>query len=183
MKGLIINHNTRYIDKLVELFDCDVMNYNDFNIQQVEQYDYIVLSGGPIDISQEDDIVEEKEWLRQTNKPILGICLGLQILCIVYDKILEYKRLKYDRKLYEYLILENKNYDMYYNHSYYFSKLPEDFDGEIRNGILIYMEHELKPIMAFQGHPEMSEQGPEIRDYFFEFIKSVKENNYIFNVV
>ena len=61
MKGLIINHNTRYIDKLVELFNCDVMNYTDFDIEKVEQYDYVILSGGPIDISKETDIKIEKD--------------------------------------------------------------------------------------------------------------------------
>lgn len=166
MKGLIINHNTQYIDKLVELFNCDVMNHTDFNIEKVEQYDYIILSGGPIDISKETDIVEEKLWLRETNKPILGICLGLQILCLVYDETLEYKELENNRKIYEKFEFENTNYDMFYNHSYYFEKIPKDFIGEIKDGILIWMKHKTKPILAFQGHPEMSEQGELIRDYF-----------------
>ena len=171
MKGLIINHNTQYLDKLIKLFDdCDIMNHKDFNIEKVEQYDYIVLSGGPIDISKANDIAEEKEWLKQTNKPILGICLGLQILCIVYDKALNYKRFWRNRKMYEYLIIDDKNYDMFYNHSYYFSEIPEGFDGLVRNNILIYMEHKEKPIIAFQGHPEMTEQGPEIKEHFLNMI-------------
>jgi anthranilate/para-aminobenzoate synthase component II len=170
MRGLIINHNTQYLDKLVELFNCDVMNHIDFNVEKVEQYDYIILSGGPIDISKETDIVAEKDWLRETNKPILGICLGLQILCLVYDETLEYKELEHTRKLYENIQFENVDYDMFYNHSYYFSKVPEGFDGKVRNNILIYMKHRQKPIIAFQGHPEMSEHGEEIRDYFLSMI-------------
>ena len=35
MRGLIINHNTQYIDKLVELFECDVMNHVDFYVGEV----------------------------------------------------------------------------------------------------------------------------------------------------
>ena len=171
MKGLIINHNTQYIDKLIELFECDVMNHVDFDVEKVEQYDYIILSGGPIDISKENDIVAEKEWLIQTNKPILGICLGLQILCLVYDESLIYKELEYTRKLKESVLFENIDYDMFYNHSYYFSKVPEGFDGEVRTNILIYMKHLTMPIFAFQGHPEMSEQGEKIRDYFLNMVK------------
>lgn len=171
MKGLIINHNTQYIEKLVELFKCDVMNHVDFDVNIVEQYDYIVLSGGPINISKENNVVDEKKWLKKTNKPILGICLGLQILCLVYDKTLEYNELWFNRKMYEYLIIDNKNYDMFYNHKYHFSKIPKGFDGEVRNNVLIYMKHKKKPIMAFQGHPEMSEQGEEIRDYFLRMVK------------
>ena len=51
MKGLIINHNTQYIDKLVELFECDVMNHVDFDVDKVEQYDYVILSGGTNEFS------------------------------------------------------------------------------------------------------------------------------------
>jgi GMP synthase-like glutamine amidotransferase len=84
MAGLIINHNTKYIGKVIGLFkDCDVMHWTNFNAERAESYDYIVLSGGPIDIDG-DNIKEEKEWLYKTNKPILGICLGLQILCLAY---------------------------------------------------------------------------------------------------
>jgi len=171
MKGLIINHNTQYIDKLVELFDCDVMNHTDFNSEIVEQYDYVILSGGPINISEDNDIFTEKEWLRQTNKPILGICLGLQILCLVYDENLEYKQLDENRKLFENINIDNKEYEMFYNHSYYFNTVPEGFVGEVRNNILVYMRHLTKPIMAFQGHPEMIENGEEIRDYFLKNLK------------
>jgi GMP synthase-like glutamine amidotransferase len=33
------------------------------------------------------------------------------------------------------------------------------------------MEHKEKPIIAFQGHPEMTEQGPEIKEHFLNMIK------------
>lgn len=170
MRGLIINHNTQYIDKLVELFNCDVVNHTDFNVEKVEEYDYVILSGGPIDISKETDIVIEKEWLKETNKPVLGICLGLQILCLVYDETLEYKELEYNRKLYEKFEFENTNYDMFYNHSYYFNKIPKDFIGEVKNGILLWMKHKTKPILAFQGHPEMTKHGKDIKEYFLQIV-------------
>jgi anthranilate/para-aminobenzoate synthase component II len=171
MKGLIINHNTRYIDKLVELFNCDVMNYTDFDIEKVEQYDYVILSGGPIDISKETDIKTEKDWLRETNKPILGVCLGLQILCLVYDETLDYKELEHNRKIFDSVLFENFDYNMFYNHSYYFNKIPENFIGEVKDNILIWMRHKTKTILAFQGHPEMSEDGEKIREYFLNMIK------------
>ena len=58
-KGLIINHNTSYIDKLHELFsECDIISYKDFDSALVETYDYLVLSGGEIHISDKNDIVE-----------------------------------------------------------------------------------------------------------------------------
>jgi GMP synthase-like glutamine amidotransferase len=170
MAGLIINHDTKYIGKVIQLFkSCDVMHWQNFNAERAETYDYIVLSGGPIDITG-NNILEEKEWLKNTNKPILGICLGLQILCLVYDETLTYNTLPANRKLNERVTFLGEDYNMFYNHMYYFNQIPKDFVGEIHNGILIYMRHKTKPILAFQGHPEMTEKGEKIKDLFLNSI-------------
>lgn len=168
MKGLIINHETKYIGKLMHLFKgCDVMNYINFNAERAESYDYIILSGGPIDIDGEN-IKEEKTWLSETHKPILGICLGLQILCLVYGE--KMNKFSANRKINENLRFVDTNYNMFYNHTYYFSKIPENFVGEIKNNVVTYMKHKTKPVLAFQGHPEMTEQGEKIKDFFLEKI-------------
>jgi len=166
MTGLIINHNTKYIVNLIQLFrGCDVINYTQFNAEKAETYDYIILSGGPIDIDG-DNILEEKEWLRNTNKPVLGICLGLQILCLAFgETMLKFPK---NRKLKESFVFDNFDYNMQYNHMYYFDKLPAGFIGEIKNNIITYMKHETKPILAFQGHPEVTDQGDKIKNYFLE---------------
>ena len=168
MKGLVINHRTKYIGKVVQLFvGCDVMDYMNFKAEVAESYDYIVLSGGPIDITG-DNIKDEKEWLRTTEKPILGICLGIQILCLVYGE--EMYKFPHNKKVNEHVRFVDTDYNMFYNHSYYFNKIPNEFIGEVKNNIVIYMRHKTKPILAFQGHPEMTEQGEKIRDFFFEKI-------------
>lgn len=164
MRGLIINHRTKYIGQIIKLFvGCDVMDYLNFDPVKCEEYDYIVLSGGPIDITG-DNIKEEKIWLSKTEKPIFGICLGFQILCLVFNGNMN----KFDknRKLNEQFNFINENYNMLYNHSYYFNKIPDEFIGEIKNDIVIFIKHKIKPIIAFQGHPEMTEDGYKIRDFF-----------------
>ena len=168
MTGLIINHDTKYIGKLIQLFQgCDVMNYRNFNAEKAENYDYIVLSGGPIDITG-DNIKEEKEWLRTTEKPILGICLGIQILCLVFGETMF--RFPANRKINERVRFVDTDYNMFYNHSYYFNRIPQEFIGEVKNNVLVYMRHKTKPILAFQGHPEMTENGEKIRDFFLNNI-------------
>lgn len=170
MAGLIINHSTKYIGQVIKLFDgCDVMHWRNFNADRCETYDYIILSGGPIDITG-DNLKEEKEWLKKTNKPVLGLCLGLQILCLVYDEELIYNTLPHNRKLFEKVTFAGEDYNMFYNHMYYFNKIPKDFVGEIHNNILIYMRHKTKPILAFQGHPEMTERGDKIKEIFLNSI-------------
>jgi GMP synthase-like glutamine amidotransferase len=172
MAGLIINHDTKYIGKVIQLFKgCDVMHHTNFNAERAEQYDYIVLSGGPIDIAG-DRLKEEKEWLKITEKPVLGICLGLQILCMVYDESLIYNKFpnNYNRKLYEGVRFVDTDYNMFYNHSYYFNRIPDGFVGEVKNNILTYMRHKTKPVIAFQGHPEMTDNGVKIKEFFLKDI-------------
>lgn len=172
MAGLIINHNTKYIDNVIKLFnECDIMHYTDFNSSKAEEYDYIILSGGPIDITG-DNIKEEKEWLKITNKPVFGICLGLQILCLVYDESLIYNKFpgNWNRKLNESMRFIKDNYNMFYNHSYFFNKIPKDFVGEIKDNILLYIKHKTKPVIAFQGHPEMTNNGEKLKEFFLKEI-------------
>lgn len=168
MKGLIINHDTKYIGELIRLFyGCDMINHHNFDVKKVETYDYIVLSGGPIDITG-DNIKEEKKWLKITNKPIIGICLGIQILCLVYGENM--KKFPRNKKINETFHFENNNYNMFYNHSYFFEKIPDGFIGNIENGIVTYIKHKTKPIIAFQGHPEMTIDGYKIKDFFINMI-------------
>jgi len=165
MKGLIINHNTKYIGNLISLFEgCDVINYNNFDPEKAETYDYVILSGGPTIDETFENIKEEKDWLLKTNKPILGICLGIQILCFIYGGVM--KKFEKNRKLNENFKFVDTNYNMLYNHSYYFDEIPEDFIGEIKNNMVVWIKHKTKPILAFQGHPEVTENGEKIRDFF-----------------
>jgi len=171
MKGLIINHNTKYIGEIIKLFDgCDMINCTNFNSEVAEQYDYIVLSGGPTPDETFENIKKEKEWLKQTNKPVLGICLGLHILCHTFGG--EMKKMTKNRKLNENLRFVGENYNMFYNHTYYFDRIPDGFVGEIVNGMVMWIRHKTKPILAFQGHPEVTENGNKIKNFFLEnFVK------------
>jgi len=172
IKCLIINHDTKYICKLIDLFNgCDVMNYRNFDPLKCETYNYIILSGGPINIDG-DNIKEEKMWLKETNKPILGICLGFQILCLIYGS--KMNKFEHNRKLNEKLKFVDDEYNMFYNHIYYFKEIPMDFVGEIKNNLITYIKHKTKPILAFQGHPEMTEHGYKIKDFFIEKIVKMK---------
>lgn len=175
MRGLIINHNTKYIGEVIQLFrGCDMINYSNFDENQIEEnYDYVVLSGGPTPDETFENIQKEKDWLLKTDKPVLGICLGLHIICNAFGG--KMKKMSRNRKLYEGLTFINENYNMFYNHSYYFDKIPDEFVGDIKNGMIMWIKHKTKPILAFQGHPEMTENGYKIRDFFLNEIV-VKSN-------
>ena len=174
MRGLIINHQTKYIEDIIKLFnECDVVHYKEFSEEKAEKYDYVILSGGPTLDEKFDNIKEEKEWLLKTNKPVLGICLGIQILCMIYGG--DMKKFEKNRKLNEDFRFIDTDYKMLYNHSYYFDKITNEFIGEIKNNIVVWIKHKTKPILAFQGHPEVTENGEKIRDFFLYKIVKKKD--------
>ena len=170
-KGLIINHNTSYIDKLHELFsECDVISYNHFNSVSVDSYDYFVLSGGEIHISDKNDIVEEKLFLSKTKKPIFAICLGMQIISIINGE--ELKEIPYRVKGFENINLPISG-DMYYNHGWYIENIPLGFEGIKRRFVKAIWN---KQIFAVQGHPEYSgEYGLSLKKYFMDNYVNCKD--------
>lgn len=175
MKGLIINHDTAYIDSLRELFpDSDVLRHKEFNDAKADPYGYIILSGGPIDISKPCDLENEKEFLRSTTKPVLGICLGLELLCVMYgSRLLEFEK----RRMGFYAIeLFGQKYHVYHNHGCYISHAPEEFDVLFKNeDVIEAVMHKTKPVFALQGHPELSgNDGIRLRDLFFKMIVNKK---------
>lgn len=168
-KGIIINHNSNYISQVINLFNnCELLNYVDFDENIVDNYDFVVLSGGPIDISGYNDIRQEKNWIKKTNKPIFGICLGFQILCLTYDKNINYKNFEKNRRIDQDFNFNGFSYKMHYDHSYYFDQIPSGFKGAIEDNILTYIIHEKKPVIAFQGHPEMTDNGHLLKKFFLE---------------
>jgi len=169
MRGIIINHGTEYIENLKSVFpDCDILDYTKFDKSIVDKYDFIILSGGGIEISDDVDLKDEKKYLRNTEKPILGICLGHQILAIIFGSKLkgfEIRRVgDYHTKLF------NKELDLYYNHQFYIDKLGDEFDKEYEEyenkKIITYFKHKTKKIMGIQSHPEKSKDGKEIIKFF-----------------
>lgn len=164
LKPVIINHATAFPNNLHKLFpNADVVNYDHFNKEHIESYDYIVLSGGEINISGENDIKEEKEWLKSTTKPILGICLGMQILSILEgEKLLPIGHRinnKYN------LDLIDISGELTYDHGWYISNVPKNYIGSLREGRLDYIYK--KNRLAVQGHPELSGGfGNEIKNLF-----------------
>lgn len=85
MKVLLIDNNTRRIDHLKQMlmsFDVKIVSFKDIKPKIENNFDLIVLSGGHGARSNTKLKVFEKELelIRSTNKPIFGICKGMQLI-------------------------------------------------------------------------------------------------------
>lgn len=142
-------------------------------------YDGLFISNGPGDPKMADKTVKNLRKALKDSKPILGICLGNQLLARAAGA--KTYKLKYGHRSQNQPCVEvgtKRCYITSQNHGYAVDEktLPRDWKPWFRNanddtneGII----HKKKPFMAVQFHPEAT-PGPEDSEWIFdEFIKKL----------
>jgi len=145
-----------------------------------EKVDGIIISNGPGDPKKCNETIENVKKAMLKDIPILGICLGSQILALAGDAS-TYK-LKFGHRSHNQPCIEvgtNRCYITSQNHGYAVDAdtLSEDWrewfynnNDETNEGI----KHFSKPFFGTQFHPEAS-PGPDDTEFLFDlFIRSMK---------
>lgn len=167
MRILIIDNNTSYLDSLVRLtypHIASIVKWSDFKFHKLGDYQLIILSGGhPNSIKYQHDLYEEEiKTILRSDIPILGICLGFEL--IVYSFGGKLKELPQKEKgVVEINIIEKdlilKDIDkikVFESHRWIAEELPKDLLSLAvsKDGIEI-VRHIKRPIYGFQFHPEI----------------------------
>ncbi|MBP9719305.1 MAG: glutamine-hydrolyzing carbamoyl-phosphate synthase small subunit [Candidatus Levybacteria bacterium] len=181
-------------DKTIILIDCGVKkniatclvernarvitvpwDYDIFSLQ--EKFDGVVISNGPGDPKMAGKTIETIKKVLEKKIPILGICLGHQLLALAAGG--DTTKLKYGHRS------QNQPCTMHgskrcfittQNHGFEVSKIPQDFTPWFTNandgsneGII----HKTLPFMSTQFHPE-ARPGPEDTQWIFdEFLSRI----------
>lgn len=181
--------------KKIILVDCGVKNNiiraflkRNFTVVRVpwnynfikEKANGIIISNGPGDPKKCNKTIEHVKVALSKNIPILGICLGSQILALAAGA--DTYKLKYGHRSQNQPCVEvgtNRCYITTQNHGYAVDSdtLPEDWrewfynsNDETNEGI----KHISKPFFGTQFHPEAS-PGPDDTEFLFDlFIRSMK---------
>lgn len=149
------------------------------------QPDGILLSNGPGDPNACDYAIQATKIFLESNVPILGICLGFQILALACGA--KSYKLKFGHHGANHPVIElagtNKVYITSQNHGFAIDEetLPDNllisyrslFDKSLQ-GII----HKEKPAIGFQGHPEASPGPHDIEVIFNQFINLMMEYKY-----
>ena len=64
--------------------DCVVKHYLEVTMQDLNQCDSVILSGTALEDNATLNQPEKFQWLKETEKPVLGICAGMETIGIVF---------------------------------------------------------------------------------------------------
>ncbi|RFN58588.1 anthranilate synthase component II [Marixanthomonas ophiurae] len=181
MRILVIDNYDSFVYNLVhylEELDCEVtVKRNDrFTIEEVEQYDKILLSPGP-GVPDEAGLLKKIIEVYAAKKPILGVCLGQQAIGEVFGGTInnlsevfhgvatKASILVDDEPLFKDL---GDEIEIGRYHSWVVNKedLPEvlEITSVDSNGQIMSLRHKLYDVRGVQFHPEsvLTPKGKEI---------------------
>ena len=147
-----------------------------------EQCDGIFLSNGPGDPAQCDKTIENIRKVLGKNTPIMGICLGNQLMARAAGA--ETYKLKYGHRSHNQPVMEPgkpRCYITSQNHGFAIDDktLPADWEPlfvNVNDGTNEGIRHKSKPFFSAQFHPEAS-SGPVDTEYLFDlFIENMEKN-------
>jgi carbamoyl-phosphate synthase small subunit len=176
VKNSIIN---AFLQRDITVIRCP-WNYDFLNSKQIDNVDGIVISNGPGDPKKCGATIENVRGAIAKNIPILGICLGSQILGLAAGA--DTYKLKYGHRSQNQPCMETGTKRCYItpqNHGFAIdsNSLPEDWrewffnnNDETNEGIF----HISKPFFGTQFHPEAS-PGPDDTEFLFDMFLRAME--------
>lgn len=146
-----------------------------------ENYDGVFISNGPGDPAMCMETVENIKKTINKNKPVMGICLGNQLLALAAGA--KTYKLKYGHRSHNQPVMlngTNRCFITSQNHGFAVETqtLPSDWEPLFVNANDNTNEgirHKTKPFFSTQFHPEAS-SGPTDTEFLFDdFINNIKE--------
>jgi len=187
MRVLLIDNASQHIEKLADLFKghhLTVIPYGLIGEYNADLYDLIVLSGGGRHslIGNRHLFKKEMEFINKTDKPVIGICFGFELLAYIHG--VRIRKLKEKIQGFQTVdvidsTLKSRlggNILVYEGHSWYISHCPDELIPLITSpsGIEAF-KHTTKPHYGMQFHPEVtyeSDEGKQVFEYIFSQITS-----------
>lgn len=167
-RNIIRSLTKRNISVLITPWDFDPFEKN-------IKFDGLVISNGPGDPKMAGKTIDIIQRALKTDLPILGICLGNQLLTLAAGG--DTYKLKFGhRSQNQPCLLSNSNrcFITTQNHGFAVGKVPRNFNTWFTNandGTNEGIIHRKKPIMSIQFHPEAT-PGPLDADWIFDhFLK------------
>ena len=139
-------------------------HYKEVRESELTAVDKIIISGTSLDDFEYLKDISLFEWLRETDKPVLGICSGMQIIGLVFGaESKKFKEIGFYKERFENEFLglgkdgEDVEVEVYHLHNSYIT-LPEGFESYSKSypkKVVQAMKHKEKEIYGVLFHPEV----------------------------
>lgn len=163
-KILLIDNGTTLLDKLKVLIPGDeiVHKWNDVELSTVKNFDLIVLSGSSdfSVVGNENKLKNEIDIIRNSGKPIIGICFGCELIAHAFGGKLKKMPQKESgvteiRTISSSNIFDRKSFKVYERHSWIIDEIPSELEILARSSHgIAAIKHKELPIYGLQFHPE-----------------------------
>jgi len=190
IKTLIIDNGSSYLASLKALTlkysVPTIKKYRGIEELDKKQYDVIILSGGHkfSVIGHKDEFAKELDLIKEASTPILGICLGFELIAHSFGaKMLRMKtkekNILHINKLENDPIFANIGHiKVFESHRWVVTDTGDTLIplANSKDGIEI-IKHKEQPMYGFQFHPEMFPDQTQGDELFANFIKIVQNKN------
>jgi para-aminobenzoate synthetase len=167
MKLLVVDNGTSYLPALLKLLaphEVTVIPWTKFLPKDAESSDTVILSGGhSLTVTGHDQEYRgELDFIRETRLPIIGICLGFELIAHAFGAklhLLEEKEKGLVKLIFTRphpIFLGVPEAEVFESHRWVVKNVPKPLVGlaTSKDGYEI-IAHESKPVFGFQFHPEM----------------------------
>ena len=180
MKILVVNNFDSFVFNLVDYLkrlgaDCTVLNNDQINISEIENYNGVLISPGPGTPEEAGASIEVVKKCAELNKPLLGICLGHQAIGVAFGATVEHapellhgktSQVTHDNRGVLNQIASPLTATRYHSLIIKNSSIPKELEvtGRSESGIIMSIKHKTLPIEGLQFHPEaiLTEHGYQI---------------------
>nr|YP_010904192.1 carbamoyl phosphate synthase small subunit [Catenella fusiformis]WCH57443.1 carbamoyl phosphate synthase small subunit [Catenella fusiformis] len=163
--------------------------YSDYSIINDLAPDGLILSNGPGDPSSIKQIIKNVgSIIKLSNIPILGICMGHQVLslalgCETFKLKFGHRGINHPTGMYQKVEITSQNHGFAVNLNSCSDKNMEITHLNLNDNTVAGIIHRHKLIFSVQYHPEAS-PGPHDSDYlFYHFINLIKLNKHKKNII
>ena len=145
-------------------YAAQIIHYSELEKKQIDVAEKIILCGTALKDNEYIKHLDRFEWLRNVDKPVLGICAGMQVIGLIFGaKLIEaleigITKLKVASRPEHRLWTMDYGLTVYELHNYAIEPL-ENFDVLAYSDVCIQaIKHKRKDIYGINFHPEVRQQ-------------------------
>lgn len=139
---------------------CTIKHYTEIKKKDLENCGKIILCGTALRDNGYMENLESFGWVKETGKPVLGICAGMQVICRIFGaKLVRNKEIGMTKiKLIRENALFSSDLSVYELHGYALENL-ENFEILAKSGRYVQaVKHREKEIYGIMFHPEVRQE-------------------------